>query len=200
MISDGQYTLRELVRETGFSVRQIRFYISQKLVPGAGSDRGPHTRYAQETLDRLKLIARLKSEPIGPANRTRTLEEIRHELDAMTSEEIHAQAVDDLWADGPRYQSVTPSLNTVFVEHRLGYSPRPEAADELRELLSRVLRLLEDLARAAPSRQSRPDATWCRVNSPLVEVQCKVPADDDERRRLQRLASSLTALLDDFLR
>ncbi|MFO7655141.1 MAG: MerR family transcriptional regulator [Candidatus Krumholzibacteriia bacterium] len=77
-----QYTLADLVDATGFSRRQIRFYITRDLVPGAG-DRGPNATYGEETLRRLQMIARLKQMKVEPAGRTLSLAEIRQVLDTL---------------------------------------------------------------------------------------------------------------------
>jgi DNA-binding transcriptional MerR regulator len=82
-MSDREYTLDDLVRETGFSKRQIRFYITKRLVPGAGDSRGPHATYGEESLQRLLLIRDLKDRPVGPTGRTMTLDEIGHALDSF---------------------------------------------------------------------------------------------------------------------
>lgn len=81
LLGDSNYTLDQLVMLSGFGKRQIRYYITQKLVPGAGEQRGPNAVYGQETLQRLLAIAHLKQRPVGPTGRTMTLAEIRHELD-----------------------------------------------------------------------------------------------------------------------
>ena len=80
-MGNKEYTLDDLVRRTGFSKRQIRYYITEKLVPGAGDQRGPYAMYGEETLQRLQMIAVLKERPTGPTGRTMTLAEIRHDLD-----------------------------------------------------------------------------------------------------------------------
>lgn len=53
------YTLAELEALTGIPARTIRYYIAQGLVPSPGRD-GPASRYAESTLQRLRLIARLR--------------------------------------------------------------------------------------------------------------------------------------------
>jgi DNA-binding transcriptional MerR regulator len=84
-----EYTLDDLVRLTGFSKRQIRFYITKRLAPGAG-DRGPNAAYDEETLRRLRLIAQLKDKRIEPTGRAMTLDEIGHALNALDDDSIDA--------------------------------------------------------------------------------------------------------------
>ena len=84
-MSSREHTLDDLVRATGFSKRQIRFYITKRLIPGAGESRGPHATYPEETLQRLLLIRDLKDRPVGPTGRTMTLDEIGHALDSLAA-------------------------------------------------------------------------------------------------------------------
>jgi len=89
-MSPTEYTLDDLVRATGFSKRQIRFYITKKLVPGAGGSRGPNAAYGEETLRRLRMIAVLKEKRIEPTGRAMTLDEIGHALDTLSAGGIEA--------------------------------------------------------------------------------------------------------------
>ncbi len=75
------YTLDELTSATGVTVRTVRYYISEGLLPpprGAG----PGTRYTSEHLDRLILIGALKDAYLP-------LKEIRRRIAGMTDAEIH---------------------------------------------------------------------------------------------------------------
>ena len=89
-MSPETYTLDDLVRLTGFSKRQIRFYITKKLVPGAGESRGPHAVYGEETLQRLRLLGVLKEKRIEPTGRAMTLDEIGHAMDTLSADGIEA--------------------------------------------------------------------------------------------------------------
>ncbi|MFN2371194.1 MAG: MerR family transcriptional regulator [Candidatus Krumholzibacteriia bacterium] len=83
-MSPTEHTLDDLVQATGFSKRQIRFYITKQLVPGAGDSRGPNATYGEETLRRLRLIGVLKQKRIEPTGRAMTLDEIGHALDTLS--------------------------------------------------------------------------------------------------------------------
>lgn len=52
---DGPYTIEELAALTGLSVRTVRYYIAENLLPGPGS-RGKGAIYTEEHLLRLRLI------------------------------------------------------------------------------------------------------------------------------------------------
>lgn len=53
------FTIGELAKEAGVSVRTIRFYIDEGLIPPP-EVRGRNTLYGEEYLDRIELIRRLK--------------------------------------------------------------------------------------------------------------------------------------------
>ena len=86
------YTLDELTAATGLTVRTVRYYVSEGLLPpphGAG----PGTRYTREHLERLILIGALKDAYLP-------LREIRRRLATMTGAEI-SEAVERLHARSP---------------------------------------------------------------------------------------------------
>jgi DNA-binding transcriptional MerR regulator len=74
------YTLDELAKKSGLSLRTLRFYMQEGLLQGPDS-RGKFARYSSQHLERLALIQRLKSMRLP-------LQEIRQILDGMSPEEI----------------------------------------------------------------------------------------------------------------
>ena len=86
------YTLDELTSATGLTVRTVRYYISEGLLPPPHGV-GPGTRYTREHLERLLLIGALKDAYLP-------LKEIRRRLAAMTGAEI-SEAVARLHARSP---------------------------------------------------------------------------------------------------
>lgn len=84
---DATYTIDDLTARTGVTVRTVRYYIGEGLLPppfGAG----PGTRYTREHLDRLLLIGALK-------DRYLPLREIRHQLQGMDADQVR-EAVESL--------------------------------------------------------------------------------------------------------
>lgn len=84
---DATFTIDDLTARTGVTVRTVRYYIGEGLLPppfGAG----PGTRYTREHLDRLLLIGALK-------DRYLPLREIRRQLQDMDADEVRA-AVESL--------------------------------------------------------------------------------------------------------
>ncbi len=122
-MGDKGYTLDELVDRTGFGKRQIRYYITEKLVPGAGDQRGPNAVYPEETLRRLEAIAVFKDQPVGPTGRAMTLAEIGHALDNMPGPGM-ARMLCGLNSEGPDIENLdSKDLNSTSMVMR-----EPESA------------------------------------------------------------------------
>ncbi|WP_394834556.1 MerR family transcriptional regulator [Pendulispora rubella] len=73
-------TLQQLSDESSLTPRTIRYYIQQGLL-APPSPAGPHTRYEQGHLDRLRLIRQLQQQHLPLAN-------IRSQLAAMSDDEV----------------------------------------------------------------------------------------------------------------
>lgn len=79
---DMSLTIEELAEQTQTSVRTIRYYIAENLLPGPGA-RGKGAAYTEDHLLRLQLIRRL-------TERRTPLAEIREMLARMSLDEIRA--------------------------------------------------------------------------------------------------------------
>jgi DNA-binding transcriptional MerR regulator len=73
-------TIEDLAKQSGLSLRTLRYYIQEGLLPGPDTQ-GKYARYSQAHLDQLELILRLKRLRLP-------LNEIRHLLENMTLDEI----------------------------------------------------------------------------------------------------------------
>ena len=81
MTSSRSYSLGELVVATGFDRRTIVYYIQSGLLPKVGR-RGPHTRYPEECLTRLRFIKGVRGLQAEGRLLTATLAEMRRALAA----------------------------------------------------------------------------------------------------------------------
>jgi DNA-binding transcriptional MerR regulator len=81
---EPSYSLDELTSAAGVTVRTVRYYIAEGLLPPPVGG-GPRSRYTRDHLDRLRLIGRLK-DAFMP------LKEIRRRLQSMSDEEIQEAA------------------------------------------------------------------------------------------------------------
>lgn len=84
---DRQFSIGELANEAGVSIRTIRYYLAEGLLPPA--EGGPRAIYTQAHLDRLRLIGQLK-------NAFLPLKEIRRQLSHLDEAEIHRLAEETL--------------------------------------------------------------------------------------------------------
>src|SRR5687768_3341771 len=85
MQSDDSLDLASLSDLAGVSVRTVRYYIQQGLLP-APESRGPGAHYGPEHLSRLRLIRRMQREHLP-------LAEIRRRLEQAEPEEIQMMMV-----------------------------------------------------------------------------------------------------------
>jgi DNA-binding transcriptional MerR regulator len=98
--------LAELCSRTGVTVRTVRYYVQQGLLPSPGT--GPSARYTQEHLDRLQLIRRMQKEHLP-------LAEIRHRLDALDAAGMQRVL----------HTPAAPSSAADYVRGVLGHGPAP---------------------------------------------------------------------------
>ena len=203
-MADKQYTLDQLEQLTGFSKRQIRYYITEKLVPGAGDQRGPYSMYGEETLQRLEMIAVMKEQPTGPTGRTMTLAEIRHALDNMPelrtcggpvvqeSARDYLNSMDKNIACSIEPCAVMPDMQMFSLSQSVG----PAEENQLDDLLQSLQSLLDDLGSDTRiDSQASEGESWRRVTSPDVEIQVRTPDNMEARLRLKRMATQMGRLL-----
>src|SRR5215216_5219614 len=91
MDDEPRYTLNELTDEAGVSVRTVRYYIAEGLLPppvGAG----PRSGYTVGHLDRLRLIGQLKDAYLP-------LKEIRRRVAGLSDAEVRQRLAST--EDGP---------------------------------------------------------------------------------------------------
>ena len=212
LVDPRRYTMQDLVEQTGFNPRTIRLYISKGLVPRAGmNQRGPKATYGYETLWKLQKIAELKDQPYGPSNRTRTLEEIRHEVQLRWLREGSGV---ELMQESPAILcealecSPPPMIRDRHQERRIDFLRRrtntrknqPEIAfpgqeSDFAESLLELKKLLLELAGSTSGANRDAGESWRRIGTPDIEFHVRVPEDDRARARLLRIAEILEDLM-----
>src|SRR6185437_2577063 len=118
-------TIEALAAEVGLSVRAVRFYITEKLLPPLGS-RGKGAVWGEEHLLRLRLIRRL-------TERRMALAEIRDRLASLSVAEIRALLEEEdqqaqALARTLREPSAKEYLSTLLRQARAGRAPSPPPA------------------------------------------------------------------------
>ena len=107
------YSIADLARLTGTTVRTIRYYLAQGLLPASGES-GPGAHYGEGHLDRLRLTRRLQEQHLP-------LAEIRVRLAAMTDEDVAVLASEP-------FERETPATSALdYVRNLLGPSSAPIA-------------------------------------------------------------------------
>jgi DNA-binding transcriptional MerR regulator len=100
-------TLGELTAAADASVRTVRYYISEGLLPPPEGS-GPGSSYSRGHLDRLRLIQRLKEAYLP-------LKEIRRRLSGLTDDEVRSV----LAAEDDRAAQVRPASSTMLYDASL---------------------------------------------------------------------------------
>src|SRR5688572_19368178 len=155
----------------GVSVRTVRYYIQQGLLP-APESRGPGAHYGPEHLDRLRLIRRLQREHLP-------LAEIRRRLDQAQPEDIKQMMVAEPMAPssaGDYIRSVLhPNAPTVDIQ----WPSSPQSS---------------------PHRSSKPPAQsqWDRISiAPDVELHVRRPLSREQNRQVDRLIDAARTIFED---
>jgi DNA-binding transcriptional MerR regulator len=100
-------TLGELTAAADVSVRTVRYYIAEGLLPPSEGS-GPGSSYARAHLDRLRLIQRLKEAYLP-------LKEIRRRLSGLSDDEVRSV----LAAEDDRAAQVRPATSTMLYDESL---------------------------------------------------------------------------------
>ncbi len=142
-------TIEELAERSGVSIRTIRFYITEGLMPSSHM-RGRNAAYTEEALDRLILIQRLKDAHLP-------LKEIRDQLDSLSPARIHQLASEqDL-------NLIKPAADLEFSAEQL-----PEASSAL-DYISRVLDARSVYLQSPQPGKSPPPAEIHSFSKPVIQ-------------------------------
>ncbi len=166
--------LDDLCEQAGVTVRTVRYYISEGLLPpptGAGSN----ARYGQEHLDRLAIIADLK-------DRYLPLREIRRTLDGLTAADIATTAA-TIRRPSP---AAAPLAARPTLQHRQVSEPTP--ADDY---IAGVLGQHPVRRQPSPCASPEPDnRTWKRLS--IADGAELVIDEEIWLRRREQIESLLT--------
>ncbi len=116
---DDQLLISELAEKAGVSVRTIRYYISEGLLPPPEAH-GRYSAYDDEYLTRIELIKRLK-------NAYLPLKEIRRLVESLSKEEIESML--NKMSDS----SSAPAISSPVPQAPAPASPSPQRKPEIRE-------------------------------------------------------------------
>jgi DNA-binding transcriptional MerR regulator len=156
---EPRYSLSELTDEAGVSVRTVRYYIAEGLLPPPVTA-GPRSFYAKSHLDRLRLIDRMKASYLP-------LKEIRRRLTALDDDEIRRLAEPEAAARAPRTAAPRAIAET---------APRP--SDSASSYIARLLHRQTPAPPAAPAAPApsvhlavrTPDSMRGEAGTPFEEL------------------------------
>lgn len=191
---DARYSIAELADLADVTVRTVRYYVGQGILPSTGQA-GPGAKYTDDHLARLRLVRRLQREHLP-------LAEIRRRLDDLGDEEIRSLAAVEpaeprdsaleyirsiLAPDAPASPSVlgAPTAPAVPEIHASRPLPPPPGGPA------------EPKASSEPA--SGPDRSqWERVAlTPDIELHLRRPLSRTTNRRVERLIAIARELLEE---
>jgi DNA-binding transcriptional MerR regulator len=200
-------TIEELAATVGVSVRTVRFYIAEGLIPGPGQ-RGKGTFYGAEHLLTLRLVRRLSEQRLP-------LAEIRDRLAGLSLAEVGALLEEEDRNEAERQQaeqggSPKEYLSALLKQARVARQagpPTPPAPFSLRESRAADWGALlspspPPAAPAQPPAPARPDAptsapssaaapageSWQRLElAPGLELHVREDVGGKYRRLIERL-------------
>jgi DNA-binding transcriptional MerR regulator len=187
--AERNYTIADLAALTGVSIRTIRYYLSQGLLPGPGEP-GPGAHYTEGHANRLRLTKRLQEQHLP-------LAEIRNRLAGLTEEEISTFVSTE--------QPVSPStsaldyIRSVLSKGERSVAEAPQSLS-LRQMSAPLMSSMADApgqpasaATAAPDRtptepQPLERSQWERLSlGPDIELHVRRPLSRLQQKRVERL-------------
>lgn len=172
----SQYGLKELSELSGTSVRTIRYYIQERLVPRPHG-RGPKAAYGDEHLDRLLLIRNLQ-------DGGETLEQIRDLLAVMDESDVQSSLAD---LARERHRPPAPADSSEALEYI-----RTARASGLTSARVQHSASLRDAAVRSGPQTSAPGgsrlSTWEHIAlTPDIELHVRRPLPRTQHRDLDKL-------------
>jgi len=187
---DDQLLISELAERAGVSVRTIRFYISEGLLPTPEAH-GRYSVYDEEYLTRIELIKLLKSAYLP-------LKEIKRMVESLSKEEIESmlQKLSESTPTPPASQHAPSPTSTEVAPNSTGASPKntgvresglPEALDYISRVLHTHALPVNDAASAVPpappSPVSRPLISRARANLREADTDAGQPEESESSWR-----------------
>jgi DNA-binding transcriptional MerR regulator len=116
--TDAPYSISDLARLTGVSVRTIRYYLAQGLIPASGES-GPGAHYGDGHLGRLRLVRRLQQQHLP-------LAEIRARLASLSDADVAHLIADDAAPAAPEPQTSALEYVRSVLSGSAGTMPAPQ--------------------------------------------------------------------------
>jgi DNA-binding transcriptional MerR regulator len=175
---DLQLSIGELARAAGVSVRTVRYYIAEGLLPPA-EESGPKAAYGRAHLDRLHVIGQMKGLYLP-------LREIRRQLAGMVDEEIHELAEQALETGVEEALDRPPPLMAPPPERTTRqFEVREDAASYIANLRRQPPSAPAPRPRHGPTPREPTERAWRRI--PLGDEGELLIADEAYQRRKEQI-------------
>jgi len=155
-MQETQYLIGELANLTGLTVRTIRYYMDEGLLPPPQSQ-GRYAYFKENYLSRLKLIQRLKDAYLP-------LKEIKRILDPLTDDEIKEYAEKKELTDlGMSAMPLSPNRRAVdYIENVMRNQIHEKSVNQAFSRLSPLSPTTVSMEKREP--HSQPEgSTWRRI-------------------------------------
>lgn len=176
-MDDLQLSIGELARAAGVSVRTVRYYIAEGLLPPA-EESGPKSAYGRAHLDRLRAIGRLKSLYLP-------LREIRRQLAGLDEAAIHELA-EQTPAEGVEEAfEIAPMLTPPPERTARHFEVREDAASYIANLRRQPSSAPAPRPRHGPTPREPTERAWRRI--PLGDDGELLISDEAYQRRKEQI-------------
>lgn len=193
---DSGVTIDELAERCGVSVRAIRFYIAQGLLPGPGS-RGKSATYGEEHLERLRLIRQLSERHVPLAKIQALLQGLS--LDDVKALQVAEQHRSAQLEEAERRQSPQSYVAALLEDARQArQKPLPHRQQALDTSMAPVAEAQRLSAPRAPAQSQGDFETWYRWTlAPGIELHVSADARARFQTLLRRVLRAAGAQEDD---
>jgi len=193
-MTESDYQINELAKKAGVSVRTIRFYIDEGLLPPPPTQ-GRYASYSDEYLERLELIRLLKE-------RFLPLKEIRVRLEGLSQADVRSAVVQEREAAveqkslpaaaAPQSETGKTDSNALDYVNRLlknrPSSSSPRAVQMSQPALIQASRQNNLFESNTISSYPGGEEVWERIRlAPGVELHIQKPLETGMQQKLQRL-------------
>ena len=188
-MSPDDYLINELAKQAGVSVRTIRYYLNEGLLPPPET-KGRYASFGEEYLDLLELIRRLKEAYLP-------LKEIRERVAGLSHEQVRVLLA-ELDQEGKEPEKYLPSIQAKEVHFMRDASVKQNLSKEIKmkkelssalEYVNQVLNTQDASTRyQQPSMGVRQGETWQRIRIvPGVELHVRISNDPLLSERIRDL-------------
>lgn len=189
MLEKARYLINELAKQANTTVRTIRYYTSEGLLPQPDTD-GKYAYYDENHLRRLKLILRMKEAYLP-------LKEIRQIMLSLSDEEVNNRLMEktqsvkleELDKDIPQFKKSKESDALNYISNLMETQTKYRSNQFQSKRSLQIHQDLDDLQIPLPI---SPDdvENWQRIIlAPGVEMHLRYPTDSDTNHRIQQLIS-----------